>query len=94
MMYIYMMTNYHNTVIYIGVTNDLVRRVWQHKKENQDGFTKRYHVTKLVYYEQCADPYAAITREKQWKSGSRQRKIALIEEHNPGWIDLYESLLG
>jgi putative endonuclease len=90
--YIYIMTNAHNTVLYTGVTTDLKRRVWQHKEKLADSFTKRYNVTKLVYYEECDDVRVAIEREKQIKGGSRQKKIDLINAMNLDWHDLYDEL--
>jgi putative endonuclease len=89
--YAYILTNARRTVLYVGVTNDLVRRVWQHRQELH-GFTARYHVTRLVWYEIYADPVRAITREKQLKAGSRAKKIALVQGMNPGWRDLWEEL--
>ena len=90
--YIYILTNKNNTVLYTGVTSDLQKRVYEHKEKLVDGFTKRYNVTKLVYYEVCEEVYSAIAREKQIKAGSRQKKIALIEGRNEKWKDLYEEL--
>jgi len=90
--YVYIMTNKNNTVLYTGVTNDLKRRVFQHCEKMVDGFTKKYNVTKLVYYESTGDIQAAIKREKQIKGGSRQRKIDLVKIENPDWNDLYEKL--
>ena len=86
------MTNQHNTVLYTGVTNDLVRRVFQHREKTLPGFTSRYNVDKLVFFEETSDVLAAIAREKQIKGGSRRKKIALIEGLNPGWRDLYGDL--
>jgi putative endonuclease len=83
-----MMTNLHNKVIYTGVTNDLRKRVYQHKEKFIEGFTKKYNITKLVYYEIYKDPYSAIKREKQIKAGSRKKKVVLIETINPEWKDL------
>ncbi len=80
---VYMMTNAHNTVIYTGITNNLKRRVWEHKSRKGSSFTKRYNVTKLVYYEVTESSETAIRREKQIKGGSRQRKIHLINNINP-----------
>ena len=74
--------------LYIGVTNDLERRVAQHKRREVDGFTSRYNIDQLVYYEETDDVYAAISREKQLKGWLRSRKIALIENVNPQWLDL------
>ena len=90
--YVYIMTNEGNTVLYTGITNDLVRRVYQHKQKLADGFTRKYSVTKLVYYESFQDAENAIMREKQIKAGSRQKKADLINQMNKGWQDLYEQL--
>jgi len=90
--YVYLMTNYNNKIIYIGVTGNLKKRIYQHREELVEGFTKKYKVTKLVYYEQYIDPVNAITREKQLKGGSRKKKVKLIEENNPFWKDLYHDL--
>jgi len=86
------MTNKNNSVLYTGVTGNLGTRIYQHKEKVVAGFTKRYNVTKLVYYELFNDPYNAIAREKQIKAGSRKKKIALIESMNPEWKDLYDVL--
>lgn len=86
--YVYFLTNRTNSVLYVGVTNNLQRRLYEHKNELADGFTKRYHVHKLVYFETTTDVRAAIEREKQIKSWSRARKNALIETMNPKWEDL------
>jgi putative endonuclease len=87
---IYIMTNKYNTVLYTGVTNDLLRRVFEHKNKLVPGFTNYYNVHKLVYYEVCEDSYSAITREKQIKGGSRQKKLDMINNFNPSWKDLYD----
>lgn len=89
--YVYIMTNKHHSVLYTGVTNDLQRRVYEHKNGQGGYFTNRYNVTKLVYYEVFADAYSAISREKQIKAGSRQKKIDMIDEMNREWKDLYET---
>ena len=89
---VYIMTNKHNIVLYTGVTNNLKRRVWQHKEKLVDGFTRRYNVTKLVFYEVCADARGAIAREKQLKGGSRQKKTDLINSMNPEWRELFDDL--
>ena len=89
---VYVMTNQHNTVLYSGVTGNLQRRVYEHKEHSVDGFTKKYNVTKLVYYEVYGDAYNALAREKQIKAGSRRKKVALIESVNKGWRDLSEEL--
>ncbi len=89
--YIYIMTNKNNTVLYTGVTNNLIRRVYEHKhKINADSFTAKYNVNKLVYYEIYQYIEDAIKREKQIKGGSRAKKIALIEKENGDWRDLSE----
>ncbi len=90
--YIYIMTNKGNTAVYIGVTDDLKRRVYEHKEKLVDGFTKKYNITKLVYYEVFEDIGNAILREKRLKGGSRQKKIELINSMNKEWRDLYEEL--
>ena len=84
----YILTNKVNTVFYIGVTSDLTGRIWQHKNKAFDGFASKYNVNKLVYYEEYQWVHDAITREKQLKGGSRQKKIDLIVSTNPGWLDL------
>jgi putative endonuclease len=86
------MTNSRNTVLYVGVTNDLIRRAYEHKEELADGFTKKYNITKLVYYEVFEDIQSAISREKQIKAGSRQKEIQLIDSANREWCDLYDEL--
>ena len=91
--YIYILTNKNNSILYTGVTNDLVRRVYEHKNKLCQGFTKKYNIDKLVYYESCNDPISAISREKQIKAGSRKKKITLIESMNVDWRDLYYSII-
>ncbi len=86
------MTNKTNRVLYTGVTNDLKRRVYEYKNKLVEGFTKRYNIGKLVYYEVCQDVESAILREKQIKGGSRQKKIPLVNSMNKEWRDLYEEL--
>lgn len=90
--YVYIMSNKYNKVLYTGVTNNLVTRVYQHKTKYTRGFSRKYNVTKLVYYEAFEDAYSAIQREKQIKAGSKQRKIELITGMNKVWADLYETL--
>jgi putative endonuclease len=90
--YVYIMTDKHNTVLYTGITNDLIRRTYEHKNKFVDGFTKRYNVTKLVYYEVFGDPENAILREKKIKAGSRRKKVELINSTNKQWIDLFDNL--
>ena len=86
------MTNKNNSVLYTGVTNDLKRRVFEHKSKFVEGFTKKYNIDKLVFYEIYNDINEAITREKQIKGGSRVKKIKLIEEMNNKWNDLYDQI--
>jgi len=90
--YVYIMTNKRNTVLYTGVTNDLKRRVYEHKEKLTDGFTKKYNITRLVHYEVSEDIESAILREKQIKAGSRQKKMDLVNSQNKEWADLYELL--
>ncbi len=90
--YVYILTNKWNTTLYTGVTNNLKKRVYEHKMKVVDGFTKKYNLNKLVYYEIFTDIYNAIAREKQIKAGSRQKKIDLINGINPEWRDLYDEL--
>jgi putative endonuclease len=92
-MYVYIMASEKNGTLYIGVTNDLLKRVYEHKNNFADGFTKKYGVHTLVYFEQTDDPESAILREKRLKKWNRRWKIRLIEEKNPGWKDLYEDLM-
>jgi putative endonuclease len=87
------MTNIGNNVLYTGITNDLLRRVYEHKNKLVKGFTSKYNITKLVYYEQASSAVSAITREKQIKAGSRTNKIKMIDTFNPVWEDLYEKLI-
>ena len=91
--YIYIATNITNTVLYIGVTNDLIRRMYEHKHKLAAGFTSKYNITKLVYYEVFDDIDEAIKREKQLKGGSRQKKLDLITKVNPMFKDLYEGII-
>ena len=92
--YVYILSNDHNTVLYTGVTNDLRRRVYEHKNHlDKRSFTSQYNISKLVYYEVSSDAYTAIEREKQIKGWNRKRKNKLIESKNPNWDDLYEDLL-
>ena len=91
--YVYIMSNKYNTVLYVGVTNDLKRRIYEHRGKLIEGFTKRYNLIKLLYYEIYQDSYTAISREKQIQGGSRQDKIDLIEKTNKSWKDLYPAIL-
>ncbi len=91
--YIYIMASKRNGTLYIGVTNDIVKRVYEHKNNLIDGFTSKYSVHNLVYYEQFDNIESAIRREKQLKKWNRKWKLELIEKVNPSWKDLYEDLL-
>lgn len=91
--YIYILFNRRNGTLYTGVTSNLVQRIYQHKNKVIDGFSKKYDIDKLGYYEVFDDIESAIIREKQIKSGSRSNKIKLIESLNPEWKDLYDSII-
>ena len=90
--YIYIMTNKYIKILYTGFTGNLKKRIYEHKQKFVDGFTKKYNITKLIYYEIYDDPTNAIKREKQIKGGSRNKKIDLIESMNPKWEDLYNQI--
>ena len=87
--YVYILTNKNNNVLYTGVTNNLIRRIYEHKNKLINGFTKKYNVTKLVYFEEYTSIIDAIKREKQIKGGSRSKKILLINKYNNKWEDIY-----
>jgi putative endonuclease len=89
---VYILASKYKGTLYIGVTSDLVQRVWQHKHDQVEGFTKQYRVHTLVYYELHADMIEAITREKQLKKWNRAWKMELIEKQNPHWRDLWEEI--
>ena len=91
--YVYILASKRNGTLYIGLTNNLMKRVYEHKQGMVKGFTKKYHVDKLVYYEETNDANSAISREKQMKMWKRNWKISLIERTNPEWKDLYNNLL-
>ncbi len=91
-MYVYLLASGKHGTLYLGVTNDLIRRVYEHKSKAVRGFTSRYDVTRLVWFEIYDDPTNAIEREKEIKKWRRDWKIALIEENNPDWIDLYAEI--
>ena len=92
--YVYILANKLNTAIYTGVTRDLIRRVYEHKKHmDPNSYTAKYDITKLVYFESTSDVKAAIEREKQIKGWNRKRKNKLVESKNPCWQDLYEEIL-
>ena len=90
--YVYILASFKNRTLYTGVTSRLTHRVWQHKEGLVAGFTKKYNIHHLVYYEIHSDIYEAITREKRIKKWNRQWKINLIEKHNPQWHDLSDNL--
>ena len=92
--YLYILASIKNGTLYVGVTNNLLRRVYEHKNDLVDGFTKKYKVHKLVHYEECSDIKVAIEREKRIKDWKREWKINLIEKNNSEWKDLYYDLLG
>ncbi|MBW1846831.1 MAG: GIY-YIG nuclease family protein [Deltaproteobacteria bacterium] len=91
--YVYILASKRNGTLYIGITSELIKRIWQHKEKLADGFTKKYNVNRLVYFEQFRDPENAIKREKRLKKYERQWKIKLIEKDNPQWKDLYNTLV-
>ncbi len=91
--FVYILTNQRNSTLYIGVTSNLIKRIQEHREKLADGFTKKYNVHKLVYYEQADYINSAITREKQLKKWNRSWKIKLIEKDNPNWNDLYFNII-
>lgn len=92
--FVYIMASKRNGTLYVGVTNNLVRRVWEHKQGLIEGFTSKYDVTMLVWFEMTGSIESAITREKNIKAWQRSWKMRLIEESNPDWKDLYEEVTG
>ena len=86
--YVYLLTNWNNAVMYVGMTNDLERRIFEHKEKRVKGFTEKYNVSKLVYFEQTSDVNVAIAREKEIKKWRREKKDALVKQLNPDWRDL------
>ena len=88
MYYVYILANWDDSVLYIGVTGNLIKRLYEHRSHLADGFTKKYNVHKLVYFEQTTDVNSAIAREKQLKGWTRKKKVDLISKTNPEWIDL------
>jgi putative endonuclease len=89
---VYFVTNTHNNVLYVGVTDDLIRRIYEHKNKLVKGFTQKYNVDRLVYYEVCDSIITAIEQEKQIKGWTRKKKNDLINDFNSGWINLYRSI--
>ena len=92
--YVYILASKQNGTLYVGITNDIVRRVFQHKNDEVGGFTANYGIHRLVWYESCLDVREAIAREKQLKKWNRKWKLALIEKSNPQWRDLYDEITG
>ena len=91
--YVYILASKKNGTLYLGVTNNLLKRAYEHKNNLVDGFTKKYHIHRFVYYEETGDVKSAIAREKQLKKWKREWKIKLIEKFNPDWKDLYDDLI-
>ena len=94
MYFVYILSNKPYGSLYVGITNNLIKRVWQHKEKFVDGFTKEYHLDKLVYYECTSNVLSAIQREKQLKAWHRDWKLHLISKTNPSWKDLYAEICG
>ena len=92
--YVYILASQRNGTLYTGITSNLVKRVWEHKQKIVSGFTAKYDIDKLVYYEQHENIMEAIKREKRLKAWLRKWKLALIEKNNPDWIDLYNDICG
>ncbi len=92
MYYVYILASEKNGTLYVGVTNNLIKRIWEHKNDTAEGFTKKYKTHILVHFEETPDIRSAIEREKQLKHWNREWKIKLIEETNPNWKDLYDEL--
>ena len=90
--YVYLLTNWNNKVMYVGVTNDLKKRLYEHKKKLVNGFTEKYNVHKLVYFEETQDIHVAIAREKEIKKWRREKKNQIVTLENPDWQDLSEAL--
>ena len=91
--YVYVLASQRNGTLYVGVTSNLLKRIWEHKNKVIQGFTQKYSVDKLVYFEQYRDPENAIKREKRLKNYNRQWKLELVEKENPEWRDLYTELV-
>lgn len=91
--YVYILASKPNGALYVGITNNLIKRIWEHRESLVEGFTQKYKVKKLVYWEETADVISAIEREKRLKAWKRDWKIQLIEKQNPEWKDLYPELI-
>ena len=91
--YVYILASRRNGALYVGITSNLIKRIWEHKNKAIEGFTKKYTVDKLMYFEQYHDPENAIKREKRLKRYNRRWKLELIEKENPEWRDLYTELV-
>ena len=91
--YVYILASKRNGTLYTGVTSNLIKRTWQHKQKIAEGFTKKYNITRLAYFEEYSDPKEAIKREKNIKAWKRKWKLDLIEEKNPNWEDLYDKII-
>lgn len=91
--WVYIISSHKNGTLYVGITNDLRRRIYEHKHQMVDGFTQKYSIQLLIYFERHESPESAITREKQLKKWKRQWKLRLIEKQNPTWKDLYKDIL-
>lgn len=91
--YVYILFNKRNGTLYVGVTSDLIKRIYEHKNKFVDGFTKKYNINKLGYYEIYDNIETAIEREKKLKNSPRKKKLELIEINNPNWLDLYEEII-
>ncbi|MEK7611020.1 MAG: GIY-YIG nuclease family protein [Patescibacteria group bacterium] len=91
--FVYILASRKNGTLYVGVTSNLIKRIWEHKRDLVEGFTKKYNIHSLVYYEMYDDPNSAIAREKQLKKWERKWKLELVEKDNPQWRDLYEGLI-
>ena len=90
--FVYIITNKNNNVLYTGITNNLIRRIYEHKKKIYKGFSAKYNLNKLIYFEYTDDVNEAIKREKQIKGGSRKKKLDMINSMNPNWKDLYDEM--
>lgn len=89
--YVYILASQKNGTLYIGVTSNLIKRIWEHRNKLIEGFTNRYGIIKLVYFEETTNVWSALNREKRLKKWNRDWKVALIEQENPSWDDLYET---